>query len=496
MIDKKIGNFKITDFIEEGGMGTIYKGTHIKLERPVAIKILHQNLTANPQFKERFLNEAKILAKLSHPNIINIYDFIEQDGQFYIIAEFVDGKPMDKIISDRSNNSTAQTIQLFKQILSGIGYAHDNGVVHRDIKPSNVMIQPDNTAKILDFGIAKLSDSSKSLTKTGTKMGSLYYMSPEQVLGKNLDSRTDIYSLGVMLFEMLTNKLPYNTQTESDYELMNSILSQDMPDINSFISSVDPNIGSIIKKACAKDQNDRFASCDEFSKALDNDSFTYTQVSSDFGKTQLIEPNISQSAGQRTVFQQPEQISNENQQIQKSKNSKVYFLFGSLLFIIICITIYIVTMNDSSELTSTSDNSTSKNTPSTNTGSSNSNTSTNNSNNTSSSYSTSLVLETAKGFIQDLGSQNFRSAFEKQRNKAWGSYANFSSIKSFGGISSTNILDATINYESSDDASVYVDYNSYDPYNKNGRYKQNFIMKKFTDGWKIIKVENVHIEQW
>ncbi|MBK7256044.1 MAG: serine/threonine protein kinase [Ignavibacteria bacterium] len=162
MIDKIISNYRITDFIEEGGMGTIYKGSHIKLERAVAIKILHQNLTSNPQFKERFLNEAKILAKLSHPNIINIYDFIEQDGQYYIVAEFVEGKPLDKLISGNQINSIELALQLFRQILSGIGYAHSNGVVHRDIKPSNIMIQPDNTVKILDFGIAKLSDSSKA----------------------------------------------------------------------------------------------------------------------------------------------------------------------------------------------------------------------------------------------------------------------------------------------------------------------------------------------
>lgn len=508
MIGKIISNYKITDFVEEGGMGTIYKGSHIKLERAVAIKILHQNLTSNPQFKERFLNEAKILAKLSHPNIINIYDFIEQDGQYYIVAEFVEGKPLDKLISGNQINSIELALQLFRQILSGIGYAHSNGVVHRDIKPSNIMIQSDNTVKILDFGIAKLSDSSKSLTKTGTKMGSLYYMSPEQVLGQNLDSRTDIYSLGIVLFEMLTHRLPYNTQTESDYELMNSILSQELPDIDSFISGLEPNIGSIIRKACAKDPNERFFSCGEFSSALNNDNYNYTKVSSDYGKTQFIEQQNIQNKNQRTVFQQPDQLPdvNTHKQNQKSKNTGILILFGALIAIIIIVTIFLVTKNNDSELTASNNNSNtssqsstttnSQGTENSNTGSNTYNNSGNSSDKSSTNYSSSPVIETARGFINDLGSQNFRSAFEKQRNKGWGTYENFSSIKSFGGITATSINDASVNYEYADAASVFIDYYSYDPYNKDGRYKQNFIMKKYPDGWKIMKIENVKIEQW
>ncbi|MBK8383801.1 MAG: serine/threonine protein kinase [Ignavibacteria bacterium] len=352
MIDKIISNYKITDFIEEGGMGTIYKGSHIKLERAVAIKILHQNLTSNPQFKERFLNEAKILAKLSHPNIINIYDFIEQDGQYYIVAEFVEGKPLDKLISGNQINSIELALQLFRQILSGIGYAHSNGVVHRDIKPSNVMIQQDNTVKILDFGIAKLSDSSKSLTKTGTKMGSLYYMSPKQVLGQNLDSRTDIYSLGIVLFEMLTHRLPYNTQTESDYELMNSILSQELPDINNFISGLEPNIGSIIRKACAKDPNERFFSCEEFSKAIDNKSFNFRTNVTNFNTTR-ISSNDQQTDFSKTIISDP-QFSNKANIKPKGSNTplKISLILASIIIAII----FVIVLNSSSDETITADN--------------------------------------------------------------------------------------------------------------------------------------------
>lgn len=277
MIGKIINNYKITEFIEEGGMGTIYKASHLKLTRSVAVKVLHQNLTSYPQFKERFINEANILAKLSHPAIINIYDFIESDGQYFIITEFIEGETLADLISNNELNSVELILNLFRQILNGISYAHNNGIVHRDLKPSNIMVQYDNTVKILDFGIAKLSDSSKSLTKTGTKMGSLYYMSPEQVLGKEVDFRTDIYSLGILLFEMLTKKMPYETNTDSDYELMDSILKQDIPDLNLHISGIDQFLNLIIQKATCKNPGDRFLSCSEFLNAFSDNNFTFVK---------------------------------------------------------------------------------------------------------------------------------------------------------------------------------------------------------------------------
>jgi len=277
MIGKIINNYKITEFIEEGGMGTIYRASHLKLTRSVAVKVLHQNLTSNPQFKERFINEANILAKLSHPAIINIYDFIESDGQYFIITEFIEGETLADLISNNELNSIELILNLFRQILNGISYAHNNGIVHRDLKPSNIMVQSDNTVKILDFGIAKLSDSSKSLTKTGTKMGSLYYMSPEQVLGKEIDSRTDIYSLGIVLFEMLTKKMPYETNTDSDYELMDSILKQDIPDLNLHISGIDQSLNHIIQKATCKNPDNRFISCSEFLNAFSDNNFRFVK---------------------------------------------------------------------------------------------------------------------------------------------------------------------------------------------------------------------------
>ena len=361
MIGTRIGNYEINSFIEEGGMGTVYSGTHIKLDRKVAVKVLHKNLTSNSQFRERFLNEAKILAKLSHPNIINIYDFIEQDEQYYIITEFVEGISLDKIVADRNAATAEMKLEYFRQILSGIGYAHSHGVVHRDIKPSNVMIEMNTTAKILDFGIAKLSDASKSLTKTGTKMGSLYYMSPEQVLGHVMDSRTDIYSLGVMLFEMLTNNLPYKTKTESDYELMNSILAQELPNLHEYVSGIDPNIEYAIRKACAKEPVNRFQTCEEFAGALKNSRFTFYAPSIDHSKTILTSGSQTEFTGNRTVYQpQPEQTyAAPSSSKSKSTTSKVGLILGiTSAIIVLCVTIYLMTLGGEQDKVSHSESGT------------------------------------------------------------------------------------------------------------------------------------------
>lgn len=241
---------------------------------------------------------------MSHPSIINIYDFIESDGKYFIITEFVEGKSLADLISGNDLNSVELILNLFRQLLNGISYAHDNGIIHRDLKPSNIMVQSDNTIKILDFGIAKLSDSSKSLTKTGTKMGSLFYMSPEQVLGKEVDLRTDIYSLGIVLFEMLTKRMPYNTKTDSDYELMDSILKQEIPNLDLHISGIDQQFNSIIQKACCKNPKDRFINCKEFLGALSENNFTFVKPNTeiDFTKKKLYNKQINKRTNEPLDF--------------------------------------------------------------------------------------------------------------------------------------------------------------------------------------------------
>ncbi|MCX6159180.1 MAG: serine/threonine-protein kinase [Ignavibacteriae bacterium] len=258
-------NYQILNLISEGGMGKVFLARHITLDREVAIKKLHSELTANPDFQLRFVNEAKILAKLNHSNIISIFDFIEENSEYYIVMEYVSGLTLDEFLKKNVIPiEESRALKIFDKILSAFGFAHEQGIVHRDIKPSNIIVNQNDEPKILDFGIAKLMQSNHSLTKTGTKMGSLYYMSPEQVLGKDIDYRTDIYSLGVLLFEILTCKLPYNIKSDTEYEIMDCILKQDILEFN--ITS--NKFNNILQKACAKNPNDRFQTITEFSEAI------------------------------------------------------------------------------------------------------------------------------------------------------------------------------------------------------------------------------------
>lgn len=205
---KKIQSYEVIEKIGGGGMGIVYKCRHIFNKNIYAIKTLLPQYSENEEIRTRFRNEALILGVLEHPNIVKVYDYIETSNELIIVMEFIDGKSLDKLLKEEiAPLPYNEAINLFYQILDGIDYAHRKGIIHRDIKPSNILIKNDGTIKITDFGIAKLQESSQ--TRTGTRMGTLFYMSPEQVKGeKSIDLRTDIFSLGVTLFEMLTGKLP------------------------------------------------------------------------------------------------------------------------------------------------------------------------------------------------------------------------------------------------------------------------------------------------
>jgi len=230
MIGKTINNYKITHFIGKGGMGSVYLAKHITLGKLMAIKLLNPGLVDDEELKERFISEAKIQAHLDgSKGIVNIYDFVEKEGQFYIFMEFLTGIPLNKYIKNHGALTTTETKAYFIDILKAINEAHEKGVIHRDLKPSNIMITKDNSIKIMDFGIAKIIGENHDLTKAGTKIGSSRYMSPEQVRGEELDFRTDIYSLGLILYEMLVGSSPYKAVTKSEYVIYDSIINKSLP---------------------------------------------------------------------------------------------------------------------------------------------------------------------------------------------------------------------------------------------------------------------------
>lgn len=265
MIGTLVGNYEVKEMIGDGGMGTVYLGEHSTLGRKVAIKMLHSQFARNENIRARFRNEANTLSKLQHPNIVSLYDYIEEGDNAFLVMEYVAGDNLDDIVRHQTGPMpTDRLAVIFPQILEAVAFAHSKGIVHRDIKPSNFILTPDDTVKVLDFGIAKvLGDEQKGLTKTGTRMGTVFYMSPEQVRGNEVDHRSDIFSLGMMLYVLSTGKMPYESMN-SEFEIFNKIVHEELPPAHTIYPGVTPRVEALIRKATVKDPRFRFQSCQEF----------------------------------------------------------------------------------------------------------------------------------------------------------------------------------------------------------------------------------------
>ena len=240
----------------EGGMGEVYQGVHSKIGRVVAIKILRQAATG-PEFVERFLNEARIQAGLQHNNIATLYDFLEFDGQPCIIMEYIEGETLTDCIRSWGCLPLADAVRYFQSIVEAIDYVHGRGIVHRDIKSTNVKITPSGQVKLLDFGIAK-SGASPSLTVTGAFIGTLQYLSPEQIQGGFADARSDIWALGVLLYEMTTSHLPFDATTLGD--LCQKISKANYIPATTVNQSVPREVQNIITRCLKKNPADRYQS--------------------------------------------------------------------------------------------------------------------------------------------------------------------------------------------------------------------------------------------
>ncbi|MBI5184448.1 MAG: protein kinase [Nitrospinae bacterium] len=269
MIGQKISNYQITAKLGEGGMGVVYKALDLTLDREVAIKMLTPELTKEPELQSRFHNEAKVNAKLNHPAIITLYNFLIENNTFFIVMEFVKGKTGEEMVNELGPVPHQKLAPIFTQVTSGMAYAHKQGVIHRDIKPSNIMIIDDGTVRVMDFGIARIMGSQR-MTSTGVAVGSILYMSPEQIKNLNVDHRSDIYALGITLFEMATGKVPFDSQTGSEYEIMQMHMERTIPSPKSIYPHIPDFIEKAILKATQKDPNVRFQTMDEFKAALDS----------------------------------------------------------------------------------------------------------------------------------------------------------------------------------------------------------------------------------
>lgn len=272
-IGNKIGKYRITKMIGEGGMATVYEAVHEILGTSAAIKILNPELSYNQKVRDRFLQEAKILATLDHPNITKVLDYDDSVNQLSIVMELLQGEDLSKKIKRLGTPSEDIIIHIFKQAMVGLQYAHSKGIVHRDIKPSNLFITSEKKVKILDFGISKLYDKGPELTQTGTQLGTPVYMSPEQVrTERSIDHRSDIYSLGVSLFFAVEGKPPYNLSTTSQFDILNKIVHEPLPVIQKGYRFL-----PVITKACAKNKEERYQQCNEFRIDLENLKIDYIQ---------------------------------------------------------------------------------------------------------------------------------------------------------------------------------------------------------------------------
>ncbi len=265
MIGNVIGNYKIIEKLGEGGMGAVYKGLDLMLEREVAIKVLRPELSRQPELVERFRSEAVTLARLNHPNIATLYSFFRQGEDFFMVMEFVPGQTLDAVIKRFGALPYDQAILLMSQVLEAVAHAHAMGIIHRDLKPANLMLTHTGAIKVMDFGIARALGAAR-MTRAGRVVGTIEYMSPEQVRGQQTDARSDIYSLGIVLYEILTGRVPF--QSDSEYELMRAQIEVAPLPPRELVPQVPPAMEQVILRALAKQPEARFQTANEFQTAL------------------------------------------------------------------------------------------------------------------------------------------------------------------------------------------------------------------------------------
>jgi serine/threonine protein kinase len=265
MIGYVIGNYKIAQKIGEGGMGDVFKGIDLMLEREVAIKMLRPELARQQYIVERFRAEAVTLAKLNHPNIATLYNFVRQGNDYFMVMEYVKGNTFESIIKKSGAIPYQRAIQLFVQALEGITHAHRLGIIHRDLKPANVMLMDSGLIKVMDFGIARVLGSTR-MTRTGNVIGTMEYMSPEQIRGEDTDARSDIYSAGILLYEMLTGRVPF--ESNSEYELMRRQVEDAPLPPRMFSKHIPLPVEQAIMRTLAKKPDARFQTTDEFRTVL------------------------------------------------------------------------------------------------------------------------------------------------------------------------------------------------------------------------------------
>jgi serine/threonine-protein kinase len=264
---ENVGPYRIIEQLGQGGMATVFKAYHPALDRYVAIKVLHPAFKEDPNFLARFQREARIVAKLEHPHIVPVYDFSEHKGMAYLVMRYVAGETLKAHLTGEPL-SADRILEILKPVAEALAYAHEQGVLHRDIKPSNVMLTPEGGIYLTDFGLARMAQSGESTLSQDMMIGTPQYMSPEQAKGEKVDERTDIYSLGVVLFEMLTGRVPFSADTP--YAVVHDHIYTPLPLPTTIKSDISPALERVLLKALAKEKDDRYQKVTELALAFED----------------------------------------------------------------------------------------------------------------------------------------------------------------------------------------------------------------------------------
>ena len=270
------GRYELIEKIGEGGMAVVYKAKDRLLNRYVAIKILRPEFTQDEQFLDSFKRESQAAAGLQHPNIVSIYDVGRTGNINFIVMELVDGRPLSDFIKENGRLDYKTTIDIAKQVASALAIAHKHQIIHRDVKPHNIMITSDGVAKLTDFGIARAVSKATMVADTSKIIGSVHYFSPEQARGAYVDERSDIYSLGIVMFEMLTGRVPFDGETPVEVALKH--INEDVPSPAKLVPGIPPALDKVVLKATDKYQTERYKSADEMLEALKNVEFVTQMV--------------------------------------------------------------------------------------------------------------------------------------------------------------------------------------------------------------------------
>ena len=333
--------YEIIKTIGEGGMANVYLANDTILDRKVAIKVLRGDLSNDEKFIRRFKREALSVSNLSHPNIVEVYDVGEEDGNYYIVMEYIDGKTLKQLLQKRGALTLTEVIDIMCQLTDGLAHAHEAYIIHRDIKPQNIMIEDNGLVKITDFGIA-MELNSTQLTQTNSVMGSVHYLPPEQANGKGSTVKSDIYSLGILMYELLTGSVPFKGDTAVEIALKH--MKEKIPSIRKQNPTIPQSVENIVLKATAKNPKNRYDTVrdmyNDLKTALDRDNekrLVYEYPENDLEETKVITPIVKEN--KKTIIDKPDEEEGETTKTKSDKNKLPIILSIVLLTVLIVLAV-------------------------------------------------------------------------------------------------------------------------------------------------------------